>query len=276
MTGSQQQPQPSIKGLDIEHWKLETRNGSRRLLGDNEPAPGIGNLPSLKGQIACTMITVCYFAYLWFLGAPFLTLSFIVTFVYFFLMVDRWRDVQVENLSAIQFISLVQASAKTGGLSPLLQFGILAPAAFLCIAPSGIGQTLPRFDHSKPIGRCTFILASIPAFILMAAQYWPSLDLVLVQAWNLVGAPIDRIAPWIAPVTLALTMMWVLKGRLLDIGTGKWLRVVLWSFIFGRAILLVPIADAYLPAADLLLAAIVFGLCLWPSRADQAGLAPIP
>jgi hypothetical protein len=272
MTGSQQQPQPGLKGLDIEHWKLETRNGSR-LLSDSESALGVTTVPSFRGRIACTVVTVCYFAYLWFVAHEHPTLSFVVTFVYFYLMVDRWRDAKVENLSFIQFISLVHAGGDQA--TPLVQFGILAPALFLCIAPSGIGQTLRQFDRNRRIGRSTFILTSIPALLLLAAPYWPNLDLALVQSWNLIGAPIDAITPWVASLGATLIMIWVLNGRLLDIDAGKWLRISVWGFVGAHcAIAVLSSNGPYLLSADLLLVTAVLGLCLWPSRADRAETTP--
>lgn len=258
MTGKQDQ-------LDIEHWKLETRSGFLGFQRKGEPAPGIAALPSLRNRATCTVITVGCFAYLWFFGDRGISGAAIAIGLYFYLTVDRWKDLQISSLATIQLFGLIFWADHHA--SPLALFGLVAPAVFLCIAPPGIGATWPRFEL-KRIGRTGFILYMVPVFVLMATLYWPALNRVLAQAWSLMAEPVDQVRP-VTAITMAFVIVFVFADRRLrDIGaTWKWWYASLVGLLMIRGFAQIMSESlGTLAVFDLVLAAVILALCFWPSR----------
>ena len=271
MTG--QQPHQ----LDIEHWKLETRNGFRRLMGDIEPAPGIVTSATLQGRGIATAVTLAYFAYLWPIGeidGGGVTLLFapLISVGYVYAMHHRWRDIGVHHGWMVQTISLYVAymlSDESGGFVttyPVAQFVALAPAIYACLAPSAIGLPLQKLDDSKRLGRTGFILWVLPFLMLVAAHYWPGLDRVLSLAWNLIGSPAEHVA-------LAATFWYLLllagpfAARANDAGWGQWSGAVIVALLAARLLAEFDLlGHRYATVPDLLVAVACLCLCFWPSR----------
>jgi len=232
--------------------------------------PDVARRPLMPGRLACTAVSIVYFSLLWLVGTRHgLAVPAIATVIYLYLTVDRWGDIQIGNLSAIQMICLIfWADHDT---SPLVQFGVIAPAVLLCVAPSGIGRTGPQLQIKINIGRTAYILAMLPAVVLMATQYWLALNRVIAEAWSLVAAPIDRVDP-AATMAVAILMTCILSDlRLRDIGAWKRLSIAVYALLLIRGLALILSVDrSYVTALDLFLAACVFALCLWPSRAADA------
>ncbi len=229
-----------------------------------------GERPTSNNRIAATAITIGLFAYLWTVGSRFgIAPLLLVLGAYLYLTVDRWRDTEIPNLSAIQVICIIiaQAAEVPWQVSPLVQFGAIAPAVFICIAPTGIGHAF--FDpRDARIGRTGFILWSAPGLALMAARYWPALDHALAASWSLVAAPIATLPAIAAPAVMAIALGFLINGRVRNMGVGAWAKLP----VVGLALALVavsPLGTGVVLALDLVLVACVLALCLWPSHEPQ-------
>jgi hypothetical protein len=193
-------------------------------------------------------------------------------FLYVFLTLPRWKDLGLgkDFLIAVVpqfFYLLFEAVHGPLGMPLLAHFAVIAPAAFLCITPLGV--TLPRFNDKA--GRVPFILLALPFFLLLGSQHWPELNRALSLVWSMLWSPVEGVTAD-AVLVAGAVMFLRLWARLADIGAGRRLGYVFLAALCLRHIMGVSESlRGYAPAMDLILAAGIFTLCIWPGRpeADQ-------
>jgi uncharacterized membrane protein YhaH (DUF805 family) len=232
-----------------------------------------GERPTSNNRMATTAITIGLFSYLWLVGVRFgVAPLLLVLLAYLYLTVDRWRDIEIPNLSGLTFMCslLALAADPPWHVSPLVQFGAIAPAVFVCISPTGIGRAF--FDpRDGRIGRAGFMLWTAPGLVLMAARYWPALDHALAVSWSLVATPIETVPSVAAPLVLVFVLGFVVSGRVHDAGVRAWARLPVFCLVLARAFVAIfPFGPGIVLAFDVVLAACVLALCFWPSRLAEA------
>jgi hypothetical protein len=241
----------------------------RPMVGDAGEGLGL-RLLNHPSRAACTVLSIGYFGFLW-LNDGWLGLAFVLGFVYLFLTLPRWKDLgdELYVIAALPQPFYLSFEALHGplGLPLLAHFAVVAPAVFLCITP--LGATMPRFTGKA--GRTFFILLALPFFLLVGSQYWPQLDRALSLIWSMLWSPIDKMSS--DAVLLASVYMFLgMWARLADIGLDRRIGYVFFAVFAVRYLLEVsePLRT-YTPMVDLIQAAGIVAVCIWPGRpeADQ-------
>ena len=249
--------------LDAE---IERRYGIR-IPEDGARDPIVADWPHRRSVLWA--LTALYFASLWFGVAP-----FFVTMGYFALTYPRWKEKGFTYLLLL-YLFLGVSIEKAGGLAaePLIvQFVAIAPLVLVCILPPR-SQFLPK-GHPA-MGRAAFILCVLPYLILLGSLYWPGLADVLRRAWMLVALPIEE-PPHI--VGLLVAPLAALVGpRLRDMFGDRAIVLYCVGLLIAILVLRMFVLDhshldpAYAPVLDLLSAAALIALCVWPSQLQRNG-----
>jgi hypothetical protein len=238
--------------------------------GNSNSAPRISVLLGCPNRRIFALLTIGYFTYLWLIDGMMGSIApFVVTFAYFFLTHPRWKALKLEaafGLYGICVLFYLFDLYKSGprGIPLLLQFAVLAPAVFLCVAP--VGPSMQWARYLVRMGRSAFILLAIPYFIAAASLYWPDLNRTLSQIWSLLWSHADSVQAILA-MNLAVVLVVCTSSRAEDIGASRWLGlgpalVLLLRFVCDWSDTL----SGYVPLLDATLAASFLILCLWPGR----------